>query len=335
MRDVAQEAGVSQALVSYVLSGRPDRGSPASPEVESRVRAAARRLNYVPDLNARSLRRRRTDRVCLVTDSVGTPWVGLVLEHLREEAEVVGYSVVSLTVDSRRGVEDTLDLLRQRVADGVVFATGAALTQELAPDLAELARLGTPVVVFSETIEAGYVDVIRAGERTAVRHALQGLVAGGRRRIAYLAHRHDLDQGQFSPRYLGYLDTLAANGLSLDGSLVAVGAAEDRVSAYEATAKLLAEEPRPDAIFSSSDRGAISAIWALRDREMAIPEHVAVLGFGDIPEGVIVRPALSTIGQDHGQLGQAAKLLFARLAGDPAAPKEVLLPCHVTWRESA
>ena len=95
-RQVAELAQVSVATVSYVLSGR-DR--PVAAETRQRVLDAARQLGYTPNQAARSLRKRRTQRICLVQGSLGgNPSDERLARDLHEIADGHGYSVITLAV---------------------------------------------------------------------------------------------------------------------------------------------------------------------------------------------------------------------------------------------
>jgi DNA-binding LacI/PurR family transcriptional regulator len=101
-----------------------------------------------------------------------------------------------------------------------------------------------------------------------------------------------------------------------------VTGADDRVAAYEATRSLLAEAP--DAVFAASDRAAITAILALRDAGVSIPDDVAVVGVGNLDEGRITRPPLSTVGPPAMDFHDAARLLLDRVLADEPPPGRVV-----------
>lgn len=335
MRDVGLRAGVSQALVSYVLSGRQDRQRRASPDVVARVEEAARELGYFPDANARSLRRRRTDRICLMAGRPGNPSVDLLLAHLQQEARRRGYWTIMLPQDPDEDPSRSLELLHQGLADGAVINSWAFESTLASTGLDVLRPHGVPVVVLTEDLAPAGFDVVRATEQAACEEACNHLLDQGRRRIAYLAHDDSLGPVRFSPRYRGFAAALLSHGMKPDPKLVVGGAAEDRVAAYQATLDLLGADPPVDAIFSESDRGAISAIWALRDTGVQVPEKVAVVGFGLLPEGEATRPALTSIGQDRSRISEIADLLFARIEGDGSPFKELVIPSSIVWRGSA
>jgi DNA-binding LacI/PurR family transcriptional regulator len=70
----------------------------------------------------------------------------------------------------------------------------------------------------------------------------------------------------------------------------------------------------PRALFVVNDLMAIGVILTLFEAGYRVPEDVAVMGFDNIPEATIVRPALTTIGQTPRDLGlKMAESLFSRL----------------------
>lgn len=327
VRDVAALAGVSVATVSYVVNGRDDR---IGADTRERVLAAVRDLGYVPNSSARGLRKRRTERVCLVIGSLGSPVQEQLVRDLHVAADADGYGVLTLIVDSPAHAAHATRLLRQGLADGAVFFDAA---RHFA-DVGELARGRLAMVVVDNSVTPDGFDVVRTPEYEACGEALDHLLAAGRRRVAFLGHRHDLELGDRSARLRAYRDALRRHGLRPDGRLVGAGA-DSRVEGYRATAALMALPEPPDALFVASDRAAISAIWAVRDTGRTVPADVAVLGVGNLEEGSVIRPALSTVGQRQIDFSRVAGLLFERLAAaEPPAAREIVLPWSFISRES-
>ncbi|WP_328817002.1 LacI family DNA-binding transcriptional regulator [Nonomuraea cypriaca] len=318
---MAELANVSVATVSYVLSGR-DR--PVAAETRQRVLDAARQLGYTPNQAARSLRKRRTQRVCLVLSSLGgVPTDERLATDLHEMADARGYSVITLAVYSEARANAAIDVLRGGIADGALInVVGGHLTQDL---LSGLATTGLPMVVLSNEIGLDGCDVVRTPETEACMEAVEHLLAEGRRRIAFLAHRHELYRDPPVGRLLGYLKALDRYGV--DQRIITSGA-DDRVAAYRTATELLRAPDRPDAIFAASDRAAISAIWAARDAGLSVPGDVAIVGVGNIEEGLITNPPLSTVGPLRDDHVDVVRLLFDRLQAKEALPAREIVR---TW----
>lgn len=312
-RQVAELANVSVATVSYVLSGR-DR--PVAAETRQRVLDAARQLGYTPNQAARSLRRRRTQRVCLVLSTFGgVPADERLATDLHEMADARGYSVITLAVYSEARAAAAIEMLRGGIADGALINV---VGDHLARDLLEgVAATGLPMVVLSNESGLEGCDVVRTPEAEASAEAVEHLLATGRRRIAFMGQRHELYRDKPAGRLLGYLTALERHGVT---DRVVTGGADDRVAAYQTATELLRSPDRPDAIFAAADRAAISAISAARDLGLAVPDDVAIVGVGNIDEGLITNPQLSTVGPLRHDYTDVVRLLFDRLQADEPPP---------------
>ena len=326
-RDVAKLAGVSVATVSFVMNGRDERR--VSTETRERVLEAARALAYAPNQSARSLRRQRTERVALVVGSIGVPAYDQLTRDLHTAADDAGYGVLTLVVDSAKRADKAVELLHQRIADGALVA--ASVPHLHAGILAELARSGLPLVVMRNDFAPDGFDVVRAPEVAACAEALDHLFRTGRRRIAFLGHAHEVgpidedrpDTELWSERRRAYVEALERHGVRASEQLITAGA-DDRVAGYEAASALLALPYRPDAIFAASDRAAISAMNAVRDAGLTVPGDVAVVGVGNLAEGLITRPALSTVGPATQDYTKVARLLFERVLAPEPLPGRTL-----------
>jgi DNA-binding LacI/PurR family transcriptional regulator len=325
--DVARRAGVSQATVSYVLSGRRSGKLRVSEDTRQRVMAAVQELGYVPNQTARALRRQRTERVCLMLSRVGVPSYDQLVTDVQRCADQYGYTVIIAVSNSPEREQHAIQQIRRGIADALL------IPYHIDPaHVAQLAATGLPLVVMSNQITPAGFDVVRTTEATACDEAMNYLVANGHRRIAFLNHRPHIDT-PFA-RYESYVRVLQANTIPLDPALVRVGA-EQRGASYRSTCDLLALPERPTAIFASSDIGAISAINAIQAARLRVPEDIAVVGVGNIPEGAAMRPRLTTVGQEPLDFGAVAQLLFDRLQADGMIEdRELVLPWRLIVRDS-
>lgn len=325
--DVARLAGVSPATVSYVLHGRRGGKSRISDATRQRVLAALTELNYFPNDTARSLRRRRTDRICLVISRLGSPYADAIAADVQRVAATHGYSVV-ITVGGQERTEHIVSQLQRRLADGAII-DDASFTAEM---FAALVRSNLAVVALANDVEPHGFDVVRTTERESSYEAVAYLVGRGHRRIALLQHGAEVQTSGI--RFASYRQALHDNGLAIDPALIRPGA-ESRETAFASTRALLMLPQRPTAIFSESDIGAISALWAIRDLGLRAPADVAVIGVGNSAEGCITRPALTTVGPQALDFAPVADLLFSRLTGQATDDRVVVQPWSLVCRQSA
>jgi DNA-binding LacI/PurR family transcriptional regulator len=177
------------------------------------------------------------------------------------------------------------------------------------------------------------LPTVRCDNRAAARVAVDHLIARGRRRIALVAPGWQQQQS-FAERRHGYLDALAAAGLSpVEGF---AGDMLDREQqGYSAVQSLLRrDDDRPDGIFAASDMLAFGAMRAIRERGVMVPKEIAVVGFDGISSAAHTSPSLTTIDQDCESAGTAlVNSLIDMVDGRDAPPRGVKMT--LVCRESS
>jgi DNA-binding LacI/PurR family transcriptional regulator len=102
-----------------------------------------------------------------------------------------------------------------------------------------------------------------------------------------------------------------------------------------AMTKLLAADPRLDAVFAANDVMAFGAMRTLRNAGRRIPDDVAVVGFDDIPASAMTHPPLTTVRQPLYEMGRtAASMVMAAVRGESIA-KRTELPTSLVVRDSS
>ncbi|MGH2669953.1 MAG: LacI family DNA-binding transcriptional regulator [bacterium] len=330
-RDVADRAGVSTATVSYVLSGRSNRARPVPEQTRERVLAAVEALGYRLNRSGRRLRRQRTELIALVYEPPSSPWIDPVAECAEDLAESRGYAVIHLPVRDAAAARRATQMLADGLVDGALVVSSRLIGTTA---LSRLAASGLAIVAHHETMRPIGLDVVRHGESAASADAVRYLLDQGRRRIAFMAT--EADRSRRSARFDGYLRALSEHGIPADEHQV-IRTGTYRDSMYSAVLDVLrsVSGPRPDAVLSSTDRGAIAALWAARNEGVDVPGELAIIGMGNTTEGEMVRPSLTSIGTMDRRYTQANQRLIDRI-DDPTLPAEQLAaPWVLTVRESA
>jgi DNA-binding LacI/PurR family transcriptional regulator len=314
LKDVARYAGVSIATVSYVLNGRRQANKTISEATRQKVLQAVSELGYTPNHVARHLRRQRTERICVVLPRLGVPYYEAFCQDIEAVAQRYNYTVILSLTGSREKELKVLKALQHRLADGVIALHGDWEGEELT----QLSAMGIAVVVLDNYLQAKNVDVVRTTEEDTFYEAVSYLATKGYQKIVCF-----LGSDTRGTRYAAYQRALRDHGLPLDERFVVEGCG-DRQIAYQETLKLLKLKERPDAIFAGSDVAAISAIWAVRDGGLRIPDDIAIIGAGNIAEGEITVPPLTTVGPASLDFSDVAEFLFDRLR-NPDQQERVLL----------
>ena len=208
--------------------------------------------------------------------------------------------------------------------DGLILAptqTGPAQLMALLAD-------GPPVVLMDRRLEGVPWDWVAVDVAAGLREAIAYLAGRGRRRIAFLAGPEGISTAE--DKLAGYRAGLAAQGQDVDPSLVVAG---DYTAAggYEATRRLLAQTPRPDAVIAANNLSAIGMTRAVLEGGLRVPDDLALVGFDNTPWTTLVRPALTLVAQPVAALGTtAARLLLDRL--ERPAGRRPLRPGRYCWR---
>lgn len=302
--DVARYAGVSTAVVSYVVNNGP---RPVAPETAERVREAMELLQYRPNLSARALKSGTSHTLGLILADTLNPHCVEMSFAVTQAAAETGHRV--LVADSRgdaaceRALVD--DLLARQV-DGLVFAS----TFGRVDPLADVRSIGVPVVLLDcpgpIPGRATVGPAARQGVETLVRHLAE---THGRRSIALVIGRDGF--GDPDPRELGWIEELARLGLPR-GPVVRGG--WGRESGHLAGLELLGHRPMPDAVVAASDRLALGLLRALHEAGVDVPGQVAVVSFDGTHESAYSWPPLTCVRQPCDLMGR----LVLDLIDDPA-----------------
>lgn len=294
LKDVARLAGVSTAVVSYVVNGGPKNVSPAS---EAKVREAIRMLGYRPNAAARALRNRSTEMLGIIVPDATNPFFAALAHAVEEAAASRGYALTIANSGHSLAVERRLvENLASRRVDGVFLCS--VLPE---PDLRELESAEIPAVLLNHTGQEGArysvgID-LADGARTAVRH----LVEHGHTRIGLIMG--SLVGGVLDGREIGWRQALEEAGLP-PGPVMR--GAFTREGGYEAGKQFLGSSERPTAVFASSDLQAVGFLRSLHDGGIRVPEDVAVVSFDGSKEAEYSVPRLTTVAQPVEEMARAA-----------------------------
>lgn len=324
LKDVAQLAGVSIMTVSRVIHS-PARVTSATRE---RVEAAVRSLGYVPNLMANGLRSSRSFLVMALVPTIsGSLFTGMV-RSLAEAMEQRGLQLMIGQIGYGPSHED--EMLRAiigRRPDGIVL-TGVMHS----PDgRGMLLASGIPVVETWDTTPDPVDMLLRLSHEQIGQRVCEYLHGRGKRRLAILSG----DDARASRRVQGYCDAAAALGLP-PPQVLRLDSPTTHQQGRQGLATLLQADPGVDAVFCSSDMLAAGVMTEARARGVAVPEQLAVVGFGDLEFAASMMPSLTSVRVDGKAIGAlAADMIAARAEGLSVADRIVDVDFSIAERESA
>ncbi len=321
---VARLAGVSPAVVSYVVNGGP---RPVAPVTRDRVQAAIDKLGYRPNTAARALRGQRTRSMGLLVPDDGNPFFTELSRAIEDVAFERGHVLLVGNALGDVGREATyLRTFVDRQVDGVIV-----VSVQSRPELAIVTEAGIPVVVLDRVAASTGVSTVVADHAGGAGLGVDHLIAHGHRRVGCVAGPPSVASA--AQRVDGWAASLRAAGLPTARSLVAAGPFS-LAGGHEATRRLLSRRPRPTALFVSTDVQALGALRACRDLGLDVPGDVALVCFDGTAFARYSVPSLTVVQQP---LEIVARLAVGRLlgSGDSAAtPGDDVVQVDLVRRES-
>ena len=325
IRDVAAAAAVSTATVSRTLSG----ANAVRPELRERVIEVARRLGYQPNRVARNLRVRATRVVGVAVPDIENPFFISVVCGIEEVLQAADYSL--LLANYNESPLREADLLATFQAEGVA---GIMFTPSNAPgaDYRDLVRAHTPLIAVSRNPEGLNVDLVAVANQAGARTATDHLIQQGHQHIAFI--NGPLAISTARERQAGFEQAFVEARIPLRRDLILHGDFRHGGGYYAMRALLDLPSP-PTAVFTANNLMTLGALQAIHERGWEIPQHIAIVGFDDMPWAASLRPPLTAVAQPARDVGvTAARLLLDRIK-EPGRPiRRVVLDTRLVVRAS-
>jgi LacI family transcriptional regulator len=326
INDVARLAGVSKKTVSRVINRSPLLNE----ETRGRVETVIRELGYVPNPQARALALRRNFLIGLIHDNPNAQMVLNMQQGILEALQATEFEMVVRPVDrnSSMMLEDVRHFLERQRLFGVVILPPISENDALARLCDEL---GCRYVRMGSAQLDDPQHSMASNDREAVREATDLLIQRGHSLIGLIEGPDGFRSAR--ERRLGFEDALKGAGLKLPRSLIAGGnyTFETGVTAAH---RLFDLSPRPTAIFASNDEMAAGVVFAARERGIAVPEELSVIGFDDTPIAAHIWPPLTTVRWPIVSMARAAARKLIHDMVDGVGEQPSMLPSTLVQRAS-
>lgn len=333
-KDVAERAGVSRGVVSYVINNGPRE---VAPETRERVLAAIQELGYRPNKYAQRLKLGGTSAQKTLGIVAGgqsfnvleRPYYNIILSGLFEEAHRLGQEVrfFSFFEALTDPIFFNKNIHRDEISSLILILPAMITTNpEYAKTLDQIAERVDNVVCLEEPIKDWPTVIF--DRAMAARQAVEHLIKLGHQRIAFLAIQ--------DARLTGYRQTLLDYNLPYDENLIFTPDPSHVLSsAYDATVEILQLNPRPTAIFAANDESAISAIAALHDHGVKVPQEIAIVSIDNIDVSKMIRPSLTTVDVPKRRMASyAMQVLMLKDQFKDQKAASIVVPTELIVRES-
>lgn len=329
IKDIAKVANVSPATVSYVINNTRY----VSPEKTQRVLQAISELNYVPNAVARGLRVKESKTIGLVLSDITNPFFPDLAKGCGDEAHQRGFNLVMMnTNEQSERMESALLQLREGKLDGLIIASAKAKDT---PMIQEVLNRGYPIVLVHRNLPNLKANAVVADNYNASQAAVRHLLSLGHRKIGFITGVEDslvsID------RFNGYRQTLSEAGIPVPEQWIAAGHG-NYDSAYQAALHMvsLPADLRPTAVVTANDISALGVLDAALDKELRVPEDLALIGIDDLFLAQSRAIHLTSVRIPRYEMGQQAVRILLELIErkQPATPSEFILPAKLVIRKT-
>ncbi|NLK98051.1 LacI family DNA-binding transcriptional regulator [Defluviitalea saccharophila] len=332
--DIAKLANTSPGTVSRALNNI----GYVKEETRLRIEEAAKKLEYIPNRAARTLKTKRTGLILLAIPDMDNPFYIDMIKAIQEVSQYNNYSLILYYTEGKVEQEiKVLKMLHEQLADGMIMVN-LNFTKK---HLQEIKKISCPLVLSSMGVseiggnQTDPFDYIGVDTQKGIYMTTQHLIQQGHTRIGYIGGNKDIVV--FRERYRGYSQSLIDGGLTLEDELVFFGEKWVESTGYEAGKYFLSLKQRPTAICAANDIMAIGAIRAFEEAGLHIPKDISIIGMDNIDLTHRLKPKMSSVAIAQAEIGRtAAELIFKRLRKEEqGSPKKIIFQPRLIIRESS
>ncbi|ACL70307.1 LacI family DNA-binding transcriptional regulator [Halothermothrix orenii] len=327
IKDIAQKAGVSTATVSRVLNN----SKPVSPQLKKKVLKVVEETGYRPNALARGLIKKHTALIGVIIPDVANLNFAEMIKGIEQVADENNFDIILSSSGANVDKElEIFDVFIEKQLDGIIFS-GVFFTDR---HKEFFNKYNIPTVIVGQNFPGVELPSVTINNFQAAYEATSYLIELGHRRIGMITGPlKDIAAGL--DRYRGFSAALKEYKVKEIEEYVVEGDFNID-SGYRCMEDILTgKEVPPTAIFAASDKIAIGAMNCCYDKGYKVPDDISIIGFDDTEVASVVRPSLTTIHQNHQEIGSTtAQLLIDRIKGRHNRAINVQLPYRLIERES-
>ena len=298
LKEIAKKLNLSISTVSRALNNHPD----ISEETKKKVNDLATSLNYIPNIFAKGFRSHKSNIIGVIVPNITHYFTTTLIRGIIEEASLQGYRVI--VSESNNDVNKQTEMLNTMLQFGVdgVLMSISKMTRDVDDILKGLNTI--PLILFDKASNKIPCTQVVINEEEAAYNVVEHLINTGKKRIAIIKESEYSYNSE--KRYEGYLRALKENSIEIDDKIIL---SVDDISMRQGkrmTNVLLTLKEKPDAIFAITDTAAIGVIKTLKKINIKIPEDIAVVGFSNSLNSLIIEPKLTTVDQPGQKIGSTA-----------------------------
>lgn len=320
LKDIANKIGVSTSLVSYVLNGK-GKENRVSEETANKIRVTAQELNYVPNLNARSLKTNKSRTIGLIVADISNPFFSNLARTIEDEAYANDYTVIFGSSDENEDkFKRVLDFLSTRQVDGFIIAS----PEESRETVLKLKESNIPLVLIDRYFSDVAAHSVTVDNFQASFEATNYLLNKGHKRIG--AIMYDSKMLHYQDRSNGYLEALKQAGIADGKQFLRKVNHQSLQSEIKKEVQKLIFEDQVSAIYFSTNTIATEGLRQILNFGKKVPDEIDVVAFDENLIYQFLDVPIPFISQPIKQMGQeAVRILMDQIEQKDLGIKNILL----------
>lgn len=315
-KDIARAVNVSRVTVTKALQDHPD----IAQKTRKMIREKAAELGYVPNLIGRSLSSQKTWTIGLCLPKIAHSFFSHSVEYMYEAANELGYMIIpTISFESETNEKKNLESLLSMGCDGVIIGTASGVNDFAMYDFLKKSGIHT---VFYDRFPSNYEGSgVCGNDLTGAESITRFVISKGYKKIICMTGPKSISVGR--DRLQGFLNAFEYSDTELDPyGIIEVDMTEkdgfDKFVAY------FISSGAPDAVICVNDSVALGVYKAAEKVGIRIPDDMAVVGYGNLNSGLLIKPKLTTYHIPVKEMCYATVELLVKLMNNEAVTENVL-----------
>lgn len=330
IKDIAKKTGFSYSTVSRVLN---NIGKYYSMETGEEIIEAAKKMHYIPNSLAKSLKIQKTRIIAYLTPGDQNYYFSI-YRGISRISDENGYNI-SIFISYYDKDKEKLNIrtLLSNKVDGVIISSMFVSKEQI--DI--LKSHGLPIVIIDREEKFEGVSNIIIKNKEATSKATKYLIDKGYKNIFYISG--PLENLNYRERYMGFKEAFKRIHIQNYESNIYIfkdfyWLKGDYTKTYKLLENLINENKDIDALFLISSTMPIFALRILNKLKLRVPEDVAVLGFNETQLTKFLQPAITSIVNPTEEMGSQAMRILLDMINNPAHIENLELEPKLLIRES-
>lgn len=323
LKQIKELTGFSYSTISRVLTGKAEQFR-ISKQTCRKILKAAEKVNYRPNLLARSLRLKKTMTVGLMVSDIQNPFFGELGSKIEGLLRDLGYSTILCNTNELPENEELyLKVLEDRQVDGIILVP--VHTTEWVYMKTMIKK--PPIVLLDRVLTGTKLPWVTSENTIAAERLTEELINFGYKRIAFLGGKPNTYISQV--RYQGYKNALKKKGIKIDKDIV-IFQGYSLQAGEQMMQNVLKIKKDIDAVFCVNNLVFFGAVRVVREFERLSSRSIMMAGFDISHYSYLFDRPLLSADQDIDALANSTVQILISLINKESPPqKHVILPVAI------